>query len=857
MSDHICFNPDSLINKIKHFLIITFGKLEKEASIEEFYQALCFCLKEEVMINWAATKKSIEQKKAKTLHYLSMEYLPGKFTESNITNLKAEELVSIVLKKCNRDFADLIRCDPDVGLGNGGLGRLAACFLDSLATQKFPAVGYGLKYQYGIFDQEIWNGMQIERPDCWLLNRYPWEIRKDENAVTVYYSGKIIKGANSHGDEIFHLEDHEDVRAVPYDLPIIGYSENPDFMTLSLRLWSTKESPRNFKLQRYNAGDIGQAGENTSLTDVLYPNDNNETGKRIRLKQEFLLVCASIQDILNNFNKVHGDINLFPEKVQIQINDTHPALVIAELMRRLVKNHDMPWKKAWEITQSSCNYTNHTVLKEALEEWNEHRVNDLLPRQYKIIQKINQDLCSKVRNKYPGDEAKVKKMSIIEGGQIKMAHLAIYGSKKVNGVADLHTEILKKKIFHDFYQMYPDKFIAITNGVTPRRWFLNCNPKLTTFVTDRIGNAWITDFTKINRLKDFANDKKSQDEFLSIKKENKENLIKFLSQENPIRDYKGKIISYTSSLGSDALFDVQIKRFHEYKRQLLNALHLITLADELKHDTNSRKIKRMVIIAGKAAPGYDIAKYIMLLFSCISRKINADPKISQKLQIAFVENYNVSKAEIIVPSADLSEQISTAGLEASGTGNMKLSMNGALTLGTEDGANIEMRKAISDKWWPFSFGLKAEEIDRKRKNKSYKPWDIYMKNPKLKKAIDTLKDGSLVKTEAEHRAFKAIYDMLLDGYSKIGSDPYFVLNDYESYYEAQRKIEDFYCDKYKWAEYAINNIAGMGQFSSDIVIKNYANKVWEMSPCPLDEDILQKIRKEYTEVDRCNIKKDF
>lgn len=853
MSDHICFNADSLINRIKHFLVITLGKLEKDASPEEFYLALCYSLREEVMINWTATKRSIERAKAKTLHYLSMEFLPGKFLNNNITNLKAEELIYAVLKKCNRSLSDLVECDPDVGLGNGGLGRLAACFLDSLATLKMPAIGYGLKYQYGIFDQEIWNGIQIERPDCWLLNRYPWEVRRDAHAVSVSYRGKMISGTNSHGDEVFQIEDPQNVRAVPYDIPIIGYSENSDFMTLSLRLWSTKESPRNFELQRYNAGDIGQAGENTSLTDVLYPNDNNEIGKRIRLKQEFLLVSASLQDILRDFLTFHEEINLFPEKVQIQINDTHPALVIAELMHRLVKNHDVPWKKAWEITQASCNYTNHTVLKESLEEWNEHRVMDLLPRQYMIIQKINQEFCDLVRKRFPNEEERVKRMSIIEGGQIKMAHLAIHGCKKVNGVAELHTEILKKKIFHDFYELYPEKFIAITNGVTPRRWLLNCNPKLSSFITERIGKEWITDFTQIQKLKPFASDKKSQEEFLQIKKENKNKLIDFLIKENPIRDFRGKIISHSSVLDQEALFDVQIKRFHEYKRQLLNALHLLVLADEIKHDPTSRKINRMVIIGGKAAPGYEMAKNIMLLFFCISRKINSDPRMSEKLKIAIVENYNVTKAELIIPAADISQQISTAGLEASGTGNMKLSMNGSLTLGTEDGANIEMRKAITDKWWPFSFGMKAEEIELAKKNQSYKPWDVYMQNQKLKSAIDSLKDGSLVKSNSEHRALSSIFDILLDGYNNVGSDPFFVLNDFESYYEAQKKIEEFYSNKYMWAEYALNNIASMGIFSSDIVIKKYAEKVWNITPCKLNSEIMDNVRKEYTEYDTCRV----
>lgn len=853
MDNHLCFNPDSLLNKIKHFLVINFGKIEKDATNEEFYQALSSSLLEEVMINWTATKRSIEQAHAKKVYYLSMEYLPGKLLQNNITNLQAKSLVEVVLKKCNRNFSDIVACDPDVGLGNGGLGRLASCFLDSFATKKIPATGYGLKYQYGIFEQEIWNGVQIERPDCWLLNSYPWEIRHDSHAVNVRYRGTLIPATNSHGDEVFQIEDQEEVRALPYDIPIIGYSSTPDFAALNLRLWSTKESPRNFQLQRYNAGDIGHAGENTSLTDVLYPNDDNETGKRIRLKQEFLLVSASLQDILADFLSSYDNIELFPEKVQIQINDTHPALVIPELVRILNKNHDIPWNKAWEITQASCNYTNHTVLKESLEEWNENRVRELLPRQYRILQKINDSFCDTIRKKFPGDEEKVKRMAIIDSGQIKMANLLIYGCKKVNGVAQLHTYILKNNLFKDFYQIYPEKFIAITNGVTTRRWLLNCNSRLSEFISNRIGTSWISDFRDISKLHEFAADKQSQEEFIKIKKENKDQLIDFLRRENFVRDHKGKIVARGVVFDNSALFDVQIKRFHEYKRQLLNALHLLVIADEIKQNPDSRKIKRMVIIGGKAAPGYLIAKHIMLLFFCIGRKTNADAKISEKLKIAFVENYNVSKAEIIIPAADISEQISTAGLEASGTGNMKLTINGALTLGTEDGANVEMREAVTDRWWPFLFGYKAEELAEIIQKRSYNPWDIYMKNPKLKKALDSLRDGSLVKSEAEHRALNTLFEMLLDGYNNPKADPFFVLNDFQSYYDAQKKIENLYCDQNLWAEFAIHNVASMGNFSSDIVIENYAQKIWNISPCPVDSQILFQVRKEYTEFDRCYI----
>ncbi len=829
-------DPDILFQKIKHFLITTFGREEKEASSQEFYLAFCLALREEIMHNWVRTKRGLKKAGAKTVYYFSMEYLPGKLLQTNITNLQASEVIQATLKKFGRSFSDLLENDPDMGLGNGGLGRLVSCFLDSLSSQKYPAMAYGLRYHYGIFEQEIWNGIQVERPDCWLLNEFPWEFRKDRSAISIFYRGKMIPATNSHGDQVFDIEDPEEVRALPYDIPIVGYA-NTNFSVLTLRLWSTKESPRNFELQRFNAGQLGGAGENTSLTDVLYPNDNNEIGKRIRLKQEFLLVCASLQDILRRHKDLYEDMTLLPDKVQIQINDTHPALIIAELMRRLIKNHDLPWKKAWEITQSTCNYTNHTVLREALEEWNEKRIHELLPRQYFIIQKINEELCNKVRKIYSNEE-KVRSMSIIEDGQIKMAHLAIYGSKKVNGVAELHTEILKKDIFKNFYEMFPEKFVAITNGVTHRHWLLTANPLLSNFITKKIGSGWIKNFLEIEKLHQFAEDKETQQEFLEIKKQNKKRLLDFLTTQNPIRDFKGKIISHTSVLDCEALFDVQIKRFHEYKRQLLNALHLLILADEIKH-TDERKIKRMVIIGGKAAPGYDMAKKVILLLFCIARKINMDPKISEKLKIAFVENYNVSKAEIIIPAADLSLQISTAGYEASGTGNMKLAMNGALTVGTEDGANIEMRKAVGDAHWPFSFGAKADELMEMRKNGTYRPWDIYLQNPKIKKALDTLKDGSLVKTETEHAALIHIFENILDGYNKANTDHFFVLNDLASFYDVQKKAEELFLDKQKWASFALHNIASMGRFSSDVVIENYSKLIWNLAKYDIDQDFVE------------------
>ncbi len=835
-----------LIQKIRHYLIANMGKLLKDATLEEFYQAFSHSLREEIMINWTATMKTMEQKRARTAYYISMEYLPGRLMDNNITNIGALDVVKRVLEITTHNFHELMISEPDPGLGNGGLGRLASCYLDSLAAGSFPAFGYGLRYQYGIFEQEMWNGYQVERPDRWLLNQNPWEFRRDSFSAHVHYAGRPVPAVNSHGDEVLLLEDFEDVRALPYDIPIIGYPNNShDFSVITLRLWSTKESPRNFELQSFNAGQLDQASENTSLSDVLYPNDNHDTGKRIRLKQEFLLVSASLQDIIRRHLHVYQTMDEFADKTRIQLNDTHPSLVIPELIRILTKDHDYSFDKAWETVQETCNYTNHTVLKEALEEWNEQRVHYLLPRQFHLLQKLNQRFCDQIRQKFPGDDERLARMSFLDGGQIKMANLLIYSCRRVNGVAALHTNILKNTIFPDFFEMYPEKFINVTNGVTQRRWLLHANPELAEFITKHIDQGWIKNFEEIKKLADIASDAKNQEEFLAIKKKNKERLIDFLHHENPVRDPKGRIVEHYPSLDPDALFDIQIKRIHEYKRQLLNLLHVLVLYQELKENPESRKIKRQVILGGKAAPGYQIAKNIIQFAYILARQINNDPDVNQKLRLAFIENYNVSAAQIIIPAADLSEQISTAGMEASGTGNMKLSINGALTIGTDDGANIEMRECVTDKWWPFCFGATSEENAELKKSRSYQPAE-YAKNLKLKKALEALRDGSLTIDDSEKESLTTLHNSLLTGHNSSLPDKYFVLKDFEAYYEAQKRVEELYSTPNKWAEYALHNIAGMGNFSSDTSIKNYAANIWEIESCPIDKELLEKVREEYS-----------
>jgi len=834
-----------LSEKVKQYLITMMDQVVEEASDREFYQALCYALREEIMINWSASRRTFLEKKPRTLYYLSMEYLPGRILGNNLTNLGATELVQRVLKKLGRDFRTVSECEPDPGLGNGGLGRLASCFLDSLATLQYPAMGYGLRYQYGIFDQEIWDGVQIERPDTWLLRENPWEIRRDNLATNVHYCGQPVRTANQHGDVVYALDNFEEVRALPYDTPIIGYAPSQEYSVLTLRLWTTKESPRNFQLQQFNAGQLDQAAENTALTDVLYPVDVHDTGKRIRLKQEYLLVSASLQDILRRLEWFGADAAMIADKTRIQINDTHPAMVVAEMMRLLTRQWSLSWGEAWEITRTCCSFTNHTVLKEALEEWDQSLIQYLLPRQYDIIERLNQQLCQEIRTQFPKDEERVRRLSILEEGRVKMAHLAIYGSHKVNGVAQLHTSILKSKVFPDFVELYPDRFVNVTNGVTQRRWLLHCNPDLSRFLIDRIGEGWITDFSKIGEIADYASDEKSQREFLEIKRKNKQQLIDFIHTHRVVHDHVGRPVVNLPTLTAGSLFDVQIKRIHEYKRQLLLALHTIMLYQELVENPDCRSIDRTIIVAGKAAPSYTIAKQIILLINCMARQINNDPRIGNRLRILFLENYSVSRAEAIIPAADLSEQISTTGLEASGTGNMKLAINGALTIGTDDGANVEMREQVTDRWWPFLFGHSTSELDALRRQGASPAWEIYSAYPEIRKAVDSLRDGTFAQKESEHEALLSLYNSLLEGHFGSPPDPYFVLQAIPGYYETQKKVEELYQKPLEWAEYALHNVAGMGKFSADRSIRDYAHEIWGLRTCWPDHEIIEKVRKEY------------
>lgn len=850
MNPSIEMNSSSLVSKIKHYLITNMGKSSDAASDEELYRALSWSLREEIMINWTATKNTIGKKKVRKLYYLSMEFMPGRMLGNNLANLSALDLVKKVLKILNRDFRSIISMEPDIGIGNGGLGRLASCFLDSLATMHYPAVGYGMRYQYGIFEQEILSGVQIERPECWLLHENPWEFRKDLHAVFVDFGGTMHARSNGSEEKVFDLTGSEKVRALPYDYPIIGYNNDLNFSVLPMRLWSTKESPHNFQLQRYNAGLLDEASENTSLTDVLYPNDNHAVGKKIRLKQEFLLVSASLQDIFAQHLQLFGSIDELADKVRIQINDTHPALVIPELIRLLIAHHDMSFEKALEVTRACCSYTNHTVMKEALEEWNESRLQELLPRQYEVIKRLHHRLEKLSTEKFPQNPEFKNHTAIIKDGQIKMAHLAIFGTHSVNGVAKLHSTILKESMFKPLYELFPKKFHNVTNGVTQRRWLLNANPALADFITERIGPSWIKDFENIKDLKKFADDEASQKAFLDIKQKNKQNLLDHLSASGM---YKKSPEEQLEPLTNKALFDVQIKRFHEYKRQLMNALHALMVCHDLQDNFESRQISRLVLFGGKAAPGYERAKDIIQLIYCLSRYFAKDQNISQKLQVIFFPNYNVSNAELIIPAADLSEQTSTAGMEASGTGNMKLSINGALTIGTNDGANIEMKEEVTEEFWPFSFGASAKENFESHATRSYDAIKFYENEQKTQKALDALIDGSLVENESESEALARIHASLLHSDDLNHRDKYFVLQDLMPYYETQKKVEELYLSPLEWARFALRNIASMGKFSADVSIKNYSEKIWGLSACPPLEEELNTIRKEYSDLDQCRI----
>ncbi len=792
------------------------------------YKALALVVRDRLVDRWIATQQTHHKRSAKRVYYLSLEYLMGRSLASNLLNLgiydhcieALEELKSELEPRLHTDLpelADVLEQEPDAGLGNGGLGRLAACFLDSLATLDLPAIGYGIRYEFGIFQQEIRNGYQIEKPEEWLRYGNPWEIERAERTVTVRFGGRTVHRQVDGGVQVDWI-DTQTVLGVPYDTPIAGYGTNT---VNTLRLWHARASEE-FDLDLFNYGDYIRAVEDKTLSEsiskVLYPNDKIAVGKELRFKQQYFFVSCSLQDILRRYKTDHTTFDEFPDKVAIQLNDTHPALAIPELMRLLVDLEGVPWKKAWEICTRTFGYTNHTLLPEALERWAVEMFERLLPRHLEIIYEINQQFLRQVLMGFPRQMDRLKRMSLIEEGadrQVRMAYLAMAGSHSVNGVAELHTRLLKQGLMRDFHEMWPDKFNNKTNGVTQRRWLLQCNPRLSRLITQHIGDGWVTELTGLEKLAPLAEDAGFRQVFGEIKLQNKRDLSNYINKTMGLK------------IDPHSLFDVQIKRLHEYKRQLLNLLHVVALYLQAKQDPDSIEVPRTFIFGAKAAPGYEMAKLVIKLINSVADVVNEDPAIGGKLRVVFLPNYRVSLAERIFPASDLSEQISTAGKEASGTGNMKFALNGALTIGTLDGANIEIREEVgADNI--FIFGLTAEEVVATKAG-GYNPKRFYESQPFLREVIDLIASGFFSHLEPE--LFRPIIDSLLHG-----GDPYMLMADFQAYVECQRLVSQTYLDRETWTRMAILNVARMGKFSSDRTIRQYAEEIWGLKPVPIDLD---------------------
>ncbi len=793
-----------------------YGKDISQANKHDLFDAVSASALEVIMENWMATRHEYEKKPTKQLYYLSAEFLMGRALSNNLINAEIASQVKEVLKGMNIDYDMIEDQEPDAGLGNGGLGRLAACFLDSLATLDYPGHGYGIRYRYGMFEQRIENGYQVEYPDNWLAHRDPWEIKRSDLAVTVKFGGNIAYGKTPDGRDRFYIENAEEVTATPYDMPIVGYGTGT---VNTLRLWQAS-SPNGFDLQLFNNMEYNRAvekqnsAENISL--VLYPNDSGPSGKALRLKQQYFFSSASLQDLVRHYVADYGtDFSKFADLHVIQLNDTHPVVAIPELMRILMDEYYVGWDEAWKVVTKTFAYTNHTILAEALEKWPIPIFQGLLPRIYQIVEEINRRFMIEVREKYPEDYAKQNRMSIINNGKIYMAWLAIHASFSVNGVAELHTRLLKEKELHDWYELYPEKFNNKTNGITQRRWLLSANPELSDFITSRIGHGWEKDLTKLKALEKFDSDKDLK-ELIKIKENNKRRLAEFL------KNAQGEIID------SDSIFDVQVKRLHEYKRQLMNILHIMYVYNRMLEDPSYKPAKKTYIFGAKSASGYRRAKSIIKLINTVAERINNDRRVNDRLHVVFVENYRVSVAEKIFPAADISEQISTAGLEASGTSNMKFMCNGALTMGTMDGANIEIVEEAG-KENAFIFGLLTDEIKKIEENHSYNPQDYLSRNPGLRKVVEQLVDGTYDPT---HQLFKELYDSLVYGIEGNRADVYYVLADFDDYCRAQEEAEKLYADKKAWAKACLKNIANAGKFSSDRTIEDYVRDIWHLKKLP-------------------------
>ena len=799
---------ESIIDNMKNL----YRKTIDEATPQQVYQAVAYAVKDVIIDQWIATHKAYDENDAKIVYYLSMEFLMGRALGNNMINIGAQKEIREILAELGFDLNTIEDQEPDPALGNGGLGRLAACFLDSLATLGYPAYGCGIRYHYGMFKQKIENGYQIEVPDEWLKNGYPFELRRAEYATEVKFGG-YVKTVWENGRNKFIQEGYRSVMAIPYDMPIVGYGNN---MVNTLRIWDAQ--PLNsFSLQAFDKGDYQKAVEEENLAknlvEVLYPNDNHYSGKELRLKQQYFFISASVQRAVAKYKETHSDIHKLPEKVIFQLNDTHPTVAIAELMRILLDVEGLEWDEAWDITTKCCAYTNHTIMSEALEKWPIELFSRLLPRIYQIVEEINRRFLIEVERRYPGNYEKVKKMAIIFDGQVKMAHLAIVAGFSVNGVARLHTEILKNQELRDFYEMMPEKFNNKTNGITQRRFLLHGNPELAAWVTDKIGSEWITDLSKIGKLKIYADDKKCQQEFMNIKYHNKLRLAKYIKEHNGI------------DVDPRSIFDVQVKRLHEYKRQLLNILHIMYLYNQLKDNPNMEMVPRTFIFGAKAAAGYQIAKKTIKLINSVANVINNDRSINGKIKVVFIEDYRVSNAELIFAAADVSEQISTASKEASGTGNMKYMLNGALTLGTMDGANVEIVEEVGQEN-AFIFGLSSDEVINYENNGGYNPVEIFNTDQEIRRVLMQLINGYFAPENPE--LFRDIYNSLLNTKNSSKADTYFILKDFRSYAEAQKRVEEAYKNEDWWARAALLNTASAGKFSSDRTIEEYVKDIWHL-----------------------------
>ena len=805
-------NKEEFKKDIENYAKVLFRKSIKEASDQEKFQAVSYAVKDIVVDQWMATHKTYEEQDVKTVYYLSMEFLTGRALGNIIINLKGNKAIKEAVEELGMNLDVIEDQEPDAALGNGGLGRLAACFLDSLSTLGYPAYGCGIRYKYGMFKQVIENGYQIEKPDDWLKNGNPFEIKRPEYAVEVKFGGYVAMRKDEFGRDKFVQENYQSVLAVPYDLPVVGYNNN---VVNTLRIWDA-EAIDTFNLDSFDKGDYQKAVEQQNLArticEVLYPNDNHMAGKELRLKQQYFFVSASVQRAVAKYMEKHDDIRKIYEKVCFQLNDTHPTVTVSEFMRILVDDYGLEWDEAWSITNKTCAYTNHTIMSEALEKWPLELFSRLLPRIYQITEEINRRFILQIQAAYPGDNSKVEKMAIIYDGQVKMAHLAIAASFSVNGVAKLHTEILKNQELKDFYQMMPEKFNNKTNGITQRRFLLHGNPLLADWVTKKIGDDWITNLAHINELGIYADDELSRKEFMNIKYQNKVRLAKYIKEHNGVE------------VNPRSIFDVQVKRLHEYKRQLLNILHIMYLYNELKKNPEMDFYPRTFIFGAKASAGYHRAKSIIKLINSVGDVINNDKDIHDKIKVVFIENYRVSNAEIIFAAADVSEQISTASKEASGTGNMKFMLNGALTLGTMDGANVEIVDEVG-KENAFIFGLSSDEVIAYEQNGQYNPRDIYNIDSDIRAVMTQLVDGTYASGNLDE--FRDIYNSLLDG-NGGRPDMYFILKDFRSYADAQKRVEAAYRDEEGWAKSALLNVSKGGKFTSDRTIEEYAKEIWHL-----------------------------